>query len=263
MKTFKKDSVSNTATNTVSRNNGTRRSVRITNSNDEISSSILKININNNDNSLSNHSLGNGMEDIKSLQEKQFRMKEELKIAQESFISRERSYQLRISELEEELYNKRQEKTGWMRSDPKISKLKEMQSQIINNVSIVQDRFSRIIQEQEKDLLRAFKIRLLDVQAELESQKSKKDDGAAAYIELSKTKEYDVEREKVKADLKERQNQALLQSNNRLKSEFESREEDRNFLVMQINAARNDNARLKNEFNDLEKEQKMLQEQVS
>ncbi|KAJ1428079.1 hypothetical protein B484DRAFT_306310, partial [Ochromonadaceae sp. CCMP2298] len=127
---------------------------------------------------------------------------------------------------------------GWMKSHPKISKLKNMQSQILSNVALVQDRFSRVMQEQERDLLRAFQARLLDVQAELEMQKSKQDDGAVAYIELSKLKEYDVEKEKVRADLKERQNQALLQGNNRLKSQFTSREEDRNFLVLQINAAR-------------------------
>jgi hypothetical protein len=203
------------------------------------------------------------MEDTKSLHDKLFRIKDELRVTQENFISRERAYKLRIEELEEESYRKRQEKTGWMKSDPKICQLKAMQSQILSNVAIVQDRFSRIIQEQEKDLLKAFQARLLDVQAELESQKSKKDDGASAYIELSKAKEYDVEREKVKADQRERQNQALLQSNNRLKSQFASREEDRNYLVMQINSARNDNTRLKMEFAELEKEQARLQEQVT
>jgi chromosome segregation ATPase len=202
------------------------------------------------------------MEDTKSLHDKLFRIKDELRVTQENFISRERAYKLRIEELEEESYRKRQEKTGWMKSDHKICQLKAMQSQILSNVAIVQDRFSRIIQEQEKDLLKAFQARLLDVQAELESQKSKKDDGASAYIELSKAKEYDVEREKVKADQRERQNQALLQSNNRLKSQFASREEDRNYLVMQINSARNDNARLKVEYAELEKEQARLQEQV-
>lgn len=214
---------------------------------------------------LSNNSNDNNsflMEDTKSLHDKLFRIKDELRVTQENFISRERAYKLRIEELEEESFRKRQEKTGWMKSDPKICQLKAMQSQILSNVAIVQDRFSRIIQEQEKDLLKAFQARLLDVQAELESQKSKKDDGASAYIELSKAKEYDVEREKVKADQRERQNQALLQSNNRLKSQFTSREEDRNYLVMQINSARNDNARLKVECAELEKEQARLQEQV-
>ena len=204
----------------------------------------------------------NNMDETNSLLEKLQNVKEELQITQESFISRERSYKIRIDELENMLAQKRKEKIGWMDTDPKITALKKKQAQILSNVALVQDRFSRIVLEQEQDLLKAFQARLLDVQAELEMQKSKKDDGAVAYIELSKAKEYDVEKEKVKADLKERQNQALLQANNRLKSQFVSREEDRNYLVMQINMARNDNARLRNEYNEHENDNKRLKSQV-
>jgi len=203
-----------------------------------------------------------GGEDTHALQEKLAYLKEEVQINQESFISRERAYKIRIDELEEALTNKRKQKIGWMDEDPKISHLKKQQAMILSNVALVQDRFSRVVREQEQDLLKAFQARLLDVQAELEMQKSKKDDGAVAYIELSKVKEYDVEREKVRADLKERQNQALLQANNRLKGQFASREEDRNYLVGQINLARNDNARLRTEYSEHEAESKRLQAQV-
>ena len=263
MKQARKDTTHSPGAHSTSSPN-TKRTVRITNSSDNrmYGSSNASNHLNSRISNNSNDNNSFLMEDTKSLHDKLFRIKDELRVTQENFISRERAYKLRIEELEEESYRKRQEKTGWMKSDPKICQLKAMQSQILSNVAIVQDRFSRIIQEQEKDLLKAFQARLLDVQAELESQKSKKDDGASAYIELSKAKEYDVEREKVKADQRERQNQALLQSNNRLKSQFASREEDRNYLVMQINSARNDNARLKVEYAELEKEQARLQEQV-
>jgi hypothetical protein len=190
-------------------------------------------------------------------------VKEELQITQESFISRQRAFNIRIEQLEEALSAKRKEKIGWMDSDPKISRLKSMQAQILSNVALVQDRFSRVVREQEQNLLKAFQTRLLDVQAELEMQKSKKDDGAVAYIELSKVKEYDVEKEKVRADLKERQNQALLQANSRLKNQFASREEDRNFLVLQINMARTDNARLRAEYNEYEAENTRLKQQLA
>jgi len=36
---------------------------------------------------------------------------------------------------------------------------------------------------QERDLLRAFRARLFDVQSELEKEKNKSDDGASAWIE--------------------------------------------------------------------------------
>ena len=49
------------------------------------------------------------------------------------------------------------------------------------------------MQEQERDLLRAFRARLFDVQTELEKEKSKKDDGAGAWIEKSRQLEAEVE----------------------------------------------------------------------
>ena len=129
-----------------------------------------------------------------------------------------------------------------------------MQSQILNNVELVQDRTARIMQEQERDLLRAFRARLFDVQTELEKEKSKKDDGASAWIEKSRQLETEVEWAKEVADRLERVNQSLLQENARLKSQFSSQEEDRNFLIKQLVAVKKDNARLRAEYTELEKE---------
>lgn len=44
-----------------------------------------------------------------------------------------------------------------------------MHQQILHNVEMVQDRSSKILQEQEKDLLRAFRARLFDVQVRFTS----------------------------------------------------------------------------------------------
>ena len=55
-----------------------------------------------------------------------------------------------------------------------MNNLKNMQSSILKNVDLVQDRTARILQEQERDLVRAFRARLFDVQTELEKEKSKK-----------------------------------------------------------------------------------------
>lgn len=202
-------------------------------------------------------------EDVKdvnviSLQTKINYLENDLDRRQESYVSRERAYKVRIDELEEELTNQKQQKTGWMKSDAKISKLKAMQGQILNNVELVQDRTARIMQEQERDLLRAFRARLFDVQTELEKEKSKKDDGAAAWIEKSRQLESEVEWAKEVADRLERVNQSLLQENARLKSQFASQEEDRNFLIKQLVSVKKDNARLRAEYNEVEVENEEL-----
>lgn len=185
-------------------------------------------------------------------------LEKDIERRQESYISRERAYKVRIDELEEELTSHKQQKTGWMNSDSKISKLKEMQGKILNNVELVQDRTARIMQEQERDLLRAFRARLFDVQTELEKEKSKKDDGAAAWIEKSRQLESEVEWSKEVCDRLERVNQSLLQENARLKSQFSSQEEDRNFLIKQLVSVKKDNARLRAEYNEVELENEAL-----
>jgi hypothetical protein len=189
-------------------------------------------------------------------------LERDLERRQESYIERERAYKTRIEELEQELAVQRQGKTGWMKSNEKIARLKQMQGQIMQNVELVQDRTARILQEQERDLLRAFRARLFDVQTELEKEKSKKDDGAGAWIEKSRQLEAEVEWVREVADRLERVNQTLLTENTRLKAQFASQEEDRNFLVMQLVGVKKDNARLKAEFAAIEAENESLLSQV-
>ena len=55
-------------------------------------------------------------------------------------------------------------KMSWMQGNHSMESLKNMHQQILHNVEMVQDRSSKILQEQEKDLLRAFRARLFDVQ---------------------------------------------------------------------------------------------------
>ena len=206
--------------------------------------------------------VGDGDNDPSSLMAKISLLERDLERRQESYVSRERAYKTRIDELEEELLSQRQEKTGWMKEDGKMNQLKAIQGQILNNVELVQDRTARILQEQERDLLRAFRARLFDVQSELEKEKSKKEDGAGAWIERCRQLEAETEWAKEVADRLERVNQTLMHENSRLKSQFNSQEEDRNFLIKQLVAVKKDNARLRAEYTAVETEHTQLQQQI-
>jgi hypothetical protein len=175
-----------------------------------------------------------------------------LEARQKSYIERERVWKIRIQELEEELAAQKEAKTGWMKTDVRMKDLKKKQGEILHNVNLVQDRTARILQEQERDLLRAFRARLFDVQAELEKEKNKKDESASAWIKKNHDLEAEVEWTKEVADRLERVNQTLLQENTRLKSQFHSQEEDRNFLIEQLVSVKKDNARLRAEFTELQ-----------
>jgi hypothetical protein len=189
-------------------------------------------------------------------------LEKDLERRQESYVTRERAYKAKIDELEEELAIQREKKTGWMKSDVKLANLKNMQYQIIDNVSLVQDRTAKILQEQERDLLRAFRARLFDLQTELEKEKSKKDDGAGAWMEKSRQLEAELEWSKEVADRLERVNQTLTQENDRLKSQFKSQDDDRNFLIKQLVAVKKDNARLRIEFGTIQEENATLTESI-
>ena len=152
----------------------------------------------------SNNTLADIGDDVYVLKERIRNLEDELNTSQASYISRERAYKAKIDELEEEINDERHGKSGWMKTDGRMKKLKNMQKQIIDNVELVQDRTSKILQEQERDLLRAFRARLVDVQTELEKEKSKKDDGAGAWIEKSHMLESDVDKVKEIADRFER-----------------------------------------------------------
>lgn len=201
-------------------------------------------------------------DDIASLKLKISLLEKDLERRQESYIARERAYKTRVEELEDDINQQRQNKIGWMKTDSKMKKLKSMQAQILSNVELVQDRTARILQEQERDLLRAFRARLFDVQTELEKEKSKKDDGAGAWIERSHQLEAEVDWAKEVADRLERANQTLTQENLRLKAQFQSQEEDRNFLIKQLVSVKKENANFRTAFEALEQKYDELQQQV-
>lgn len=189
-------------------------------------------------------------------------LEEDVERRQQSYVHRERAYKARIEELEDEVKALKQNRKGWMKNDAKIVKLQHMQGQILNNIELVQDRTARILQEQERDLLKAFRARLYDVQTELEKEKSRKDDGAGAWIDRCNALTAELERTKAIADRLERVNQALGQEKDRLKSEFTSQEEDRNYLVTQLVTVKKENARIRAEYTALEEECRGLHQKV-
>ncbi|KAF4043650.1 hypothetical protein GN244_ATG03963 [Phytophthora infestans] len=151
-------------------------------------------------------------------------MNEELARRQETYVRRERQYKVRINELE----------------------------------ALLSD--SRAKKKQEKDLLRAFRARLYSVQEELESEKNKTDDGASAWIEKSKQLETEVEWTKELADRLDRLNQSLTRENQRLKTQFSTQENDREFLVKQLVTVKKDNVSLRTELEGLRQQLDQLRE---
>jgi hypothetical protein len=185
-------------------------------------------------------------------------LEHELACNQEDFVKNERAYKLRIEDLERGISDQRKEKTGWMKSSEKMNKLKDVQGDILYRVELVQDRTAKILQEQERDLLRAFRARLFDVQTELEKEKSKKDDGAIAWIERSRRLEAEVEWTKEVADKLEGVNQALLQENTRLQNQFQYSKQEHGFMMEKLASMTAENEILRKRYKDKEGDNEKL-----
>ncbi|KAG1691893.1 hypothetical protein DVH05_026054 [Phytophthora capsici] len=187
-------------------------------------------------------------------------LNEELVRRQESYVRRERQYKVRIGELEALLSDSRAKKSKENTLDASMDRVRAMHQSILESVDQVQDRTSKILQEQEKDLLRAFRARLYSVQEELESEKNKTDDGASAWIEKSKQLETEVEWTKELADRLDRLNQSLTRENQRLKTQFSTQENDREFLVKQLVTVKKDNVSLRAEIDSLHQQLDQLRD---
>ena len=169
-------------------------------------------------------------------------LKGEQKRRMESYMRRETNFQAEIEDLKAEL-----ERQGKARppEDQRMSGLRKDHAKVMDRLGAIQQREHLSLQEQEKDLLRAFRARLWDVQFELEAERSKKDDGALEWIEKTKTLGKELDWSRDEALRLDRMNQHLTKENSRLKTQLRSQEDDREFIVKQMLALKKENSRLK------------------
>ena len=119
-------------------------------------------------------------------------------------------------------------------SSPRMDRVRALHASVIAGVDQVHDQTARILAEQEKDLLRAFRSRLTTVQGDLEAQRERADTGVSEYIKRVNILERQVEELRDQLDRNERMATALGKENVRLKSQCKKMEEDRELLVKQV-----------------------------
>eukprot|EP00967_Tisochrysis_lutea_P083231 scaffold115589_cov26-Tisochrysis_lutea.AAC.1 len=176
------------------------------------------------------------------------RLKADSRKRVEASLRREQRYEKELEGLRDELRMHQQKQGG----GTPMEKLRSTHRQVLEGVASLKQRTASVLAEQERDLLRAFRARLYDVQIELERERSKKDDGALEWIEKSRSlgKELDWSREE--ALRLDRSNQHLAAETARLKAQLKSYEADRELLVKQMLALKKENAKLKRKIEELE-----------
>lgn len=199
-----------------------------------------------------------------NLKNEHARLMAEIQVKQESFVRKERAFTAKIEELEAEVVSIRDKRRDWMNKDSSIQQLKQMHSEVQDKVGLVQMRTAALVQSQEQELLRAFKQRLTDVQAELETEKmgSSKEGGIVAWMEKSKAFELKAEKERERADKEDRIFTGRAKEKDTLEVHLKLQQDDKEQLIKQLVAVKKHNAALRSSLSEYGEEKASLEDQL-
>jgi hypothetical protein len=162
------------------------------------------------------------------------------------FVKRETQTKNKIESLEKRL-NEGMEQDEHMR---RRSFIDQMHKTVIMGLDQIQSKTAQVLQDQEKDLMKAFRGRLQEVSKELEATRKGKGEAGT---------ELQMRHLRVKAELKEAQdlaqnfdkkNQQLDADNKKLMEKLRTREDDRQCLLRELVISKKENARLKAQVKD-------------
>lgn len=166
---------------------------------------------------------------------------------------RKESYQRQQSKLVVEMDGfkasmARQDEQRGRGLEVRMEEFRDKHSKIQEKIFEMKDQTSAILQEQEHDLLRAFRARMYDVTMQLEKERNQKDDGALEWIDKARALGKELDVYKMEAVRLDKENQRLQKENNRLRMQFKSQEEDRDQLVRQVLALKRETAKLRQQL---------------
>lgn len=182
------------------------------------------------------------------------RLESDLQRRQENYVQQKRMMQNEIAELQEELREIREANVSQFGEPEQLKEIRVLHGKVLTNIDKVQGRTIKILKEQEKDLLRAFRARLFDVQAELVKEKNKSDEGSSQWIEKVRQLEKELEWTREMADRLERVNQGLTKDNARLATRCKTQEDDRELLVKRLVTAKKEASRFEQELEQVKEE---------
>merc|ERR1712166_796226 len=130
----------------------------------------------------------------------------------------------------------------------RMEEFRDKHEKIQEKIFEMKDKTAAILQEQEHDLLRAFRARMYDVTMQLEKERNQKDDGALEWIDKARALGKELDVYKMEAVRLDKENQRLQKENNRLRMQFKSQEEDRDELVRQVLALKRETAKLRSDL---------------
>ena len=164
---------------------------------------------------------------------------------QQAFQRTEEKYQEDMRALELRL-----QKMG-MEDRSRMDPLRNLHGNIQDTINSIQNKTARVLQDQERDLIRAFRARLADVTVELENERKKNESGSAEWVARCRKLTEELEWLRDLTDKLTSENKSVLKDNRRFKRQMKTQEEDREFLIKQLVSVKKESARLRYSFDQL------------
>jgi hypothetical protein len=128
---------------------------------------------------------------------------------------------------------------------PSLDSLREQHSAILSGLSGLQDSACRVLQEQERELIRAFRLRLSEVTAELSEERRRSESGSAEWVQRCRKMGEELDWLKGVVERLTADNGRMQREARRLRRQIRTQEEDREFLIQQLVSAKKENSKLR------------------
>lgn len=177
--------------------------------------------------------------------DKNRQLEDQFKYRVGSFIKRETQAKKTIEALEQQLMERTDDEHR-----QRMGVIRNMHDSVVNGLEEIQNRTAKVLQEQEKDLMRAFRARLQDVFRELETQRTAKGDYSAEIQARHRRVVSELHASQELAQIFDKKNLSLQTDNQKLQDQLRTREDDRQALLKELVLAKREVSRLKNQLED-------------
>merc|ERR1719201_294633 len=164
------------------------------------------------------------------------------------FVKRETQTKNKIESLERRL----NDGTDHDEHVQRMAVIENMHKSVVAGLECIQNNTAKILQDQERDLMRAFRARLQEVSKDLEAQRSRKGEHSTELQARHRRVVAELHEAQELAQTFDRKNQQLAAENQKLLEKLRTREDDRQALLRELVLARKECARLKAQTKDMQ-----------
>lgn len=173
--------------------------------------------------------------------EKNRSLEDQYKYRVATFVKRETTTKNKIDALEKRLTDA----PGSDEHMQRMSTIENMHKCVVAGLDCIQSNTAKIMQDQEKDLMRAFRARLQDVSKDLEAQRTKKGEDNSELQTRHRRVVAELHEAQELAQTFDKKNQQLSAENQRLQEKLRTQQDDRQALLRELVLVRKEAARLK------------------